>query len=455
MDRMSASDDDRRSVAVVVLDTLRKDAFDEVFSWLPGLRFEKARSTANWTVPVHASLFTGYYPGEIGVHAHNTTLDCEQMTVAEALREAGYVTRAYSANVNVTPIFDFDRGFDEFTVSPDIRGVGGDVFDWESFIAEHRDEGPGRYLRALWECTAGDYATVASLRRGLDIKLRDIGVRSTSPEEVGINAAIDFVEGTSFGDDEFAFFNMMEAHGPYAPPEEWRTTGVDVESLTTYNALLATMKGGVAGIDDDILRRAYDDAVRYLSDRYKVLFRRLRESFDLVITLSDHGESFGEHGVYQHAYGLAPELTHVPLVVSGDGLEGRRDDPVSLLDVHATVLDAASVDAETRGRSLLKPPADGREVFSEFHGVTAQNRHKVEAEGRDPDPYDRRLFGLTRPPWTYAYETRDGLTVNGDGDPDELRDRIEAHEDLMSEHDGDNSDVPESVRRQLEDLGYA
>jgi arylsulfatase len=444
-----------RSIAVVVLDTLRKDVFDRSFDWLPGLRFERARSTANWTVPAHASLFTGRYPGELGVHAKQTSLDCPETTLAETLTDAGYTTRAYSANVNITPTFGFDRGFESFELAPGMGGLQADIFDWQSFIAEHRTDGSKRYLHALRECVTSDCATVPSLRRGAEIKLRDFGLVGDQPDS-GAQAALDFVDGTTFGDEELLFVNLMEAHAPYAPPESYRTSDIDVES-TTYNALLATIEGGPPGVDSDSLREAYDDAVRYLSDRYEELFGRLRESFDLVITLGDHGECFGEHGIYQHAYGLPSELTHVPLVVSGEGFEGARDDPVSLLDVHATVLDALDVDAESRGRSLLADPDERRELFAEYHGVSRQNARKVEAEGRDPVPYDERLLGVAVPPATYGYETGRGFTVEGDADPDDLRARIGAHDEstawrAVEDADGD---VPESVRRQLEDLGYA
>lgn len=71
------------NVAVVVLDTLRKDAFDRHFEWLPGLQFDNAWSSSHWTVPAHGSMFTGKYPSETGVHAKNVLLDCEQPVLAE------------------------------------------------------------------------------------------------------------------------------------------------------------------------------------------------------------------------------------------------------------------------------------------------------------------------------------------------------------------------------------
>jgi len=47
------------SIALVVLDTLRKDSFDEHFDWLEGVRYDNAWSTSHWTHPAHGSLFTG------------------------------------------------------------------------------------------------------------------------------------------------------------------------------------------------------------------------------------------------------------------------------------------------------------------------------------------------------------------------------------------------------------
>lgn len=97
------------NVALIVLDTLRKDRFDRYFDWLPGVRFERAYSTANWTVPAHASLFTGLHPSETGVHAKNVYLDVPEPVLAERLANVDYTTRAISANVHATGHFDFER----------------------------------------------------------------------------------------------------------------------------------------------------------------------------------------------------------------------------------------------------------------------------------------------------------------------------------------------------------
>lgn len=147
------------SVALVVLDTLRKESFDRHFDWLPGLRFESAWSTSAWTVPVHGTLFTGLYPSEAGVYAKAEALDYEGPVLAERLSQKGCTTRAFSANAYVSPPFDFDRGFDVFETNWRGRWGRDDVFEWGEFISKTQGEGPTRYLRALYECVTGDVDT--------------------------------------------------------------------------------------------------------------------------------------------------------------------------------------------------------------------------------------------------------------------------------------------------------
>ena len=83
------------NVAVVVLDTMRKETFDGNFSWLRsrGVPFDNAWSTSHWTIPAHASLFTGLYASEAGTHAKNRTLLSTEHNLSGHLSEAGYISR--------------------------------------------------------------------------------------------------------------------------------------------------------------------------------------------------------------------------------------------------------------------------------------------------------------------------------------------------------------------------
>lgn len=441
------------NIALVVLDTLRNDSFNEYFGWLPGQQFENAWSTSHWTVPAHGSLFAGRYASEIGVYTDSPSLDCEQSVLAEQLSEVGYTTRAFSANVNISKQFAFDRGFDEFEGSWRLRALTENIFDWDQFIVETEEEGATRYLRALKKCITSDCDTVPSLKRGLLLKLRDLGLGSQTKDD-GATEALNYIRDTEFGDSEFLFMNLMEAHTPYNPPSEYRT--VEPPELDGLRASLREPNA-----DPEQIRQAYNDSVRYLSDMYADIFLELRESFDVIVTLSDHGEVLGEHGMWEHQCGLYPELTHVPLsIYTGEETNESVSTLVNLFDVHQTVLSATGADQEndSRGRDLLSYGAikDG-EFLTEFHGISNLHRQTLDKQGiTDVDYLEEELNGVIVDDY-YFHETFDGHKEYGKS-PYDNPDSYLA--DLVSNLEKRNvneeeQDLDDAVMKQLEDLGYA
>lgn len=448
-------------IALVVLDTLRKDAFDRHFGWLPGTRFENAWSPSHWTIPVHASLLTGRYPSEHAVHARSRRLDSEQV-LTERLSTTGYGTHAFVSNGNLSPTFRFDRGFDTFDTSTRARTLQGERPDWEAVFEGGIHAGRGG--RAVWDCLTGEYATGPSLREGVAAAVRERSERvacalSLAPHlDSGAREAVEYVRNLSLADNEFVFINLMETHAPLERvPNEYRT-----EPEYEPPADLG-LRQTLHGADGDRLRQAYDDATAYLAAVYRELFAALVSRMDVVITLSDHGELLGDHGLWGHEYGLHPELTHVPLVVS-DGTEGieRRDELVSLLDVHRTILDLAGMDESDsgRGRSLFES-VPKRDVLTEAHGLPPERSERLSTEGLAIDRYDIEARGIAMAETDsgtragYAHRTAEGWVC----DPDTISDASNRLERIVA--DLDERSAPESItlsdrtRQQLEDLGYA
>ena len=96
---------------LVVLDTVRADALslygyhrdtspNLVRLARQGVRFDQASATAPWTLPSHASMFTGRWPHELGVGRYSA-LGGGYPTLAETFGARGYVTGGFVAN----PIF--------------------------------------------------------------------------------------------------------------------------------------------------------------------------------------------------------------------------------------------------------------------------------------------------------------------------------------------------------------
>lgn len=435
-------------VALVVLDTLRKDLFDEHFDWLPGRRFERAFSTANWTAPVHASMFTGTYPSEHGVHAKSQNLSVDASVLPELLSDAGYTTRALSANPNVSKQLDWDRGFDEFVGSFMLRNHSDkNVLDWDAFESEHGSEGIKTYLSALSACVLSDYDTIPSLERGYELKRKGRKNVRTVPDD-GAAAVRNRVRGSESNPADFLFVNLMEAHTPYYPPPEYRS--VEEKLYVTIENSLGLSE------PDPRAAQAYEDAVRYLSDVYEDIFTDLRAQYDYVITLADHGELLGEHGVWNHTYGLFPELTHVPLVISGDGLTGTERATVSLLDIHRTILDMAGVSTPSRGQNLLGTPQSCRYLV-EYHGLIPVALQRIEESDLPADRvtyYDTYRSGLVAEDY-YGYELGDDFVEVG-SIVDKPRAEIDAMRDSLTEADESDSevDVSDATVDRLEELGY-
>jgi arylsulfatase A-like enzyme len=407
-------------------------------------------------VPAHATLFGGRYPSELGVYAKVESLTCDEPVLAEHLSDEGYTTRGFSANANISKPFSFDRGFDEFAHSWRGEKSAADVFDWGDFISKHHDEGPTRFLRALYRCVVDDVNTVKSLEHGVKLKARDMGIERIAGEDAGSKQLLSSLRETEFGDREFFFANLMEAHGPYDPPADYRTT--DYTSSPDVEDTI-----GELDYDGDpaTIRQAYDDSVAYLSDVYRDIFAELRESFDYVVTLGDHGEMFGRDGVWAHNHGIYPELVHVPLhVYRGQEEDIRSDAMVNLFDVHRTVLDLAGrSDAPSRGENLLESPAS-RSFLVERFGLRSERIEQLHETGHSTettDRYDTPLRGIAIPPDYYGWETLEEFPEEGTTPEDDPRERLDALADELDVPDvseRSESDVPADVLDRLEELGY-
>jgi len=442
------------NIAIVVLDTLRKDAFDRHFDWLNGTRYENAWSTSHWTPPSHASLFTGRYGSELGVHGKSKHMDCSELTISELLQREGWNTRGYSNNVHISHWFNFDRGFDEFHNDEHGDDLG---FNWAEFISNHRHDGPARYFKLFQKVYESDAPTIPTLKQGMKIKLEDLGIIDGSTRDSGATETLRWIRQTSWNSSgEFLFINLMEAHAPYDAPKEYQTV-----DPTTIDGPKATITGSPEA-DVDHIKTAYDDCVKYLSDIYKKIHNELTNEFDVIVTVSDHGEAFGEYGGWEHFSGLWPAVTHIPLVISTSGSVDEPIEtgaPVSLLDVHATVCSYARINPVdgSRGHSL-DSVFDRTNHLIETHGLLSTARERLAEEGISEtvlDQYDVELRGVADN-GGYTFENFDGELTDHNGGVDDAKCIIEklATQINARNTEGSEFDVPDHVENRLKDLGY-
>ncbi|GAA5430854.1 hypothetical protein Hjap01_00302 [Haloarcula japonica] len=392
-------------------------------------------------------MFTGKYASEIGVHAKSEQLTCNEATLAETLYANGYKTQAISGNLLASPMNAFDRGFEEFHHTGRAKLRDDNVFSWKNRAQNSNLPKTIRELYMIGQCALSDSSFIQSIKIGWKLKF---GNRFDSANET-----LDILSATNFGDEEFVFINIMNAHAPYYPPEKYRTTeytqrriddGIHVKQSNLVNQ-----------------KQAYKNAVNYLSDIYKLIFEILQQNFDYVITVSDHGELFGEHNTSKHHYGVYPELTHVPVNIYHDDLDTESiDATVSLLDVHKTILDLAGIDAPSRGQNLIENPTS-REYLTESHGLRTSQLQTLKQSDIDPEfleMIDQPLRGIAMPENYYGYETPQGEFIE-QGEPEKTvpQSKIENLIEAMDITEIDVQEMPdntmsEDIKSQLQDLGY-
>lgn len=113
------------------------------------------------------------------------------------------------------------------------------------------------------------------------------------------------------------------------------------------------------------VRDKYDSEVFYTDLWLGKLFEHMKKQpwweKTVLIVSADHGEAFGEHNMYRHAFELWDMLVHVPMMFCGPGIQARRiDAPRSAIDFAPTVLELMGVkDSHDFVGESLVPELDG------------------------------------------------------------------------------------------------
>ena len=255
-----------------------------------GTVYGNAWSTASWTLPSHASIFTGLYPS---AHGARITPDVDQdslgenpprlsssaVTLAELLLDAGYHTAAIASAGWLAPEFGLLQGY----------------------------------------------------------QLQDaVNLRSLPANEV-TDRAIAWLQGIPDGEPFHLMVNYFDPHDPAPPPGfHGRESLEPIEPPALDAERGAVLSDGQRAAYLD----RYDGSIRFLDFHVGRLLDALRAAgrFDdaIIVVTADHGEHFGEHGAMGHGAWLYEEVLHVPLIVrmpGGRDAGARVDDPVSLVDL--------------------------------------------------------------------------------------------------------------------------
>jgi len=332
-----------------------------------GVLFEQAISPAQWTIPSHASMFTGHYPTTHRVTQSSQSISPDLPHLVEILKDTGYQTIGFCNNPLVGVLNNgFKRGFQTF------YNYGGAIPSL-----------PQNSTRYPWPLNRLIERYTQFLRR-ISYPIQNFFGRSDLAFRISLNSWLTplwsrfanfkgqnerSVKDVSYflGQREkqekdqplFLFLNLMETHLPFWPPAKYidqvapylRSNKEALKIMHTWNREAfrwgAPLAEDLGELESQVLNDLYDAEVAYqddyLGELFQLLEKRSNKDNTITIIVSDHGDGLGDHGYFGHAFVAYQELVHVPLIINWPKhlIESDRiRTPVSIRRIYHTILDA-------------------------------------------------------------------------------------------------------------------
>lgn len=332
----------RPNIILISVDTLRadhlgcygyeKDTSPNVDEFAKeGILFKNCFSHAPVTCSSCASILSGFWPHETKVFENNP-FHLEVDSIAEILKDNGYMTMAIVSNFVLRKGLGFDQGFQ--------------IFDDEM----------------------GEKESIRNLPERVAEKTTDRAIE---------------ILNKYHSQDFFMWIHYQDPHGPYAPPPPFNTS-FKSDCQKPVKLKLNKTETGIGGIpiyqklgdnrDFYYYVSQYDGEIRYFDEHFKRLIQSLKVlgiyDNSLIIFTADHGEGMGENNYYfAHGENLYNASIHVPLIIKYEKKYNEiRNDNVQHIDIVPTILDTAgiSIGPKFRGRNLLFKNSNEREILSEM-----------------------------------------------------------------------------------------
>jgi arylsulfatase A-like enzyme len=325
--------------------------------------FRRAYASECWTLPSHASMFTGLLPSQHHAHFQTMAYTRAAPTVAELLSAVGYRTEIVTRN----SLFDgtiagITRGFQRNTRLLAESSRRADPLSLLVALAKPRVR---RLIRR-----SGFFGALQRGNRGFVATLARMGLPA---DRLALDHALErMAHHRRRGEPYFLFLNLYDVHAPYSPSETsplrpFRTPRGCLENLALPTLLPrisshAYLRGELrlGARRRRMLLDRYHRAIELMDAKLAAFYDAARGAHllddTMLIVTSDHGEAFGEHQLYFHDASVYDTHLHVPLWIHHpERAPSVVDDVVSTRQLH-TLIRAVGFDGSWRG-TLLDPAA--------------------------------------------------------------------------------------------------
>jgi uncharacterized sulfatase len=411
------------NIVLIVLDTLRADRmscygygrettpFIDAFAEDATL-FERAIVPGQWTIPSHASIFTGEYPTTHMTTQIYDTLGEDTKTLAELLHQDGYKTVGFCNNPLLGVVEnELDRGFEEF------YNYGGAVPNYPELgqskpqLLKRLEEVYTHLMRRITAPLQNQFANnnlwLRIAMHPLIVPLWQDSINFKGNTKRSLRDVVGYLRQHQEEESErpiFTFINLMETHLPYRPASRfikkfapyYQDDREARDFMNNYNLehyrWMIPLTEPLNEVADRTLNDLYDAEVAY-QDR---LLRRLLKDLNkpavrentMVIITSDHGEGLNNHDFVGHSLVAYDDLVRVPLIVRYPRQypSGRRvSSRVSTRRIFHSALEAAGVTPMSNGNGNQAPiDVEGLSLARSTNGGP-EVEENVFAEAYTPD----------------------------------------------------------------------
>jgi arylsulfatase A-like enzyme len=386
---------DKPNILLITIDTLRADhlgCYGNASIHTPtidslaagGIKFQRATSQVPLTLPSHTSILTSTYPPIHGVRDNaRYSFGNSIPTLAEVLKESGYLTSAFISAFVLDSRFGLDEGFDVY------------------------DDNIQNQAYFYFFSASPPFA----LAGGLKLLGLSPPYKPERKADQTTGAVIEWIEKNR----ESRFFmwvHYFDPHGPLNPPAPYDTLylspGTDPHRFRDDIEDLISLLGKVDSrelSDEEIegIKSLYKGEVTFTDHHIGNLMKSIRElgigDRTLVVLTSDHGQSLSEHHYIGHSMELYQEIMHIPLIINYPGQLQQGlvvEELVQSIDIMPTILSSLEIEVPVScsGSNLLRlvePSARNRDDSNQWAYI----------ETLFPKPARNKLVGLSSEDYKY------------------------------------------------------
>lgn len=328
--QVQMTDRNPRNIVLICLDSVREDYFRRFATRIQkrsDIIYSECRAASGWSVPSHASMFTGQLPHQHGVHVHNQCFS--DIHIDDTfLSDLPHYSSGVSANTYASSAFGFDKLFDSYTdISPNRRFPEG--MDVARFGKDCDKDGLQKYAAFIREAIKHKHPAL-SLANGVFDRIDEWLTEAPLPKLLDDGADILIRELQKeirrASEPFFIFANFMDAHSPYhhvygydkslhSASVNWSSSDYDTHEVNTAD--------NIDDFEEDLrkTREIYAATIDYLDRKINsfldFVLNECEYDTSIVIT-ADHGENLGlpgDRGMVGHRGSMSEGLLHVPLTV--------------------------------------------------------------------------------------------------------------------------------------------